>query len=219
MVNVPNAGVPITGALAMARDWYKFFTDLVRDIDSRQSRAGIAGVVAPFAGTTEPTGWLFCYGQAVSRTTYAALFTALGTTYGTGDGTTTFNLPDLRGRVVAGQDDMGGTSANRLTTPINGDTLGASGGSEGHQLTAAQQANMTVTAGVTTTHTATPNNPGTNIGVPGGGGTGAFASNGGTAYTVLNISGTAVGSGSASGGSHNNVQPTIILNYIICTGI
>lgn len=114
---------------------------------------------------------------------------------------------------------MGGSSANRLTTPINGDNLGAAGGSEGHQLTAAQQANMSVTAGVTTTHTAAANNPGTNIGVPGGAGTGAYASNGGTGYTILNISGTAVGSGSSSGNSHNNVQPTIILNYMIFAGV
>ena len=58
------------------------------------------------------------------------MFTAIGTTYGVGDGSTTFALPDMRGRAVAGQDDMGGTSANRLTTPINGDTLGAVGGIE-----------------------------------------------------------------------------------------
>ena len=69
-------------------------------------------------------------GQAVSRSTYSDLFSAISTTYGTGDGSSTFNLPDLRGRVVAGQDDMGGSSANRMTSPINGDTLGATGGVE-----------------------------------------------------------------------------------------
>jgi len=74
-----------------------------------------AGVVLPFAGTAEPSGWLFCYGQAVSRTTYAALFAALGTAYGAGDGSTTFNLPDCRERILAGKGDMGGSSAsNRL---------------------------------------------------------------------------------------------------------
>ena len=74
-----------------------------------------SGMLAPFAGTSAPSGWFLCYGQAVSRTTYAALFTAIGTTYGTGDGTTTFNLPDLRGRTIAGVDDMGGSAASRLT--------------------------------------------------------------------------------------------------------
>ena len=71
-----------------------------------------AGMLFPFAGASAPTGYLLCHGQAVSRTTYADLFTAIGTTYGTGDGSSTFNLPDLRGRVIAGQDDMGGSSAN-----------------------------------------------------------------------------------------------------------
>ena len=92
-----------------------------------------AGVVVPFAGATSPSGWLLCHGQAVSRTDYGALFTAIGTTYGTGDGSTTFNLPDLRGRVVAGLDNMGGSAASRLTsTTITGgaDGLGEVGGGQ-----------------------------------------------------------------------------------------
>lgn len=62
------------------------------------------GTVAMFAGTADtiPIGWLFCRGQAVSRTTYAKLFAVIGTTYGNGDGSTTFNVPDLRGRVPLG---------------------------------------------------------------------------------------------------------------------
>lgn len=104
------------------------------------------GAFMDYAGTTAPEGWLFSFGQAVSRTTYAALFTAIGTTFGAGDGSTTFNLPDLRGRVVAGKDDMGGVSANRLTAQIgglDGDILGAAGGAETHQLTEAQIAQHT----------------------------------------------------------------------------
>ena len=57
------------------------------------------GMIKPFAGTTVPTGYLLCDGSAVSRTTYADLFAAIGTTYGSGDGSTTFNLPDLTNRV------------------------------------------------------------------------------------------------------------------------
>lgn len=151
------------------------------------------GMVMPYAGTTEPTGWLFCYGQAVSRTTYAALFAVIGTTYGVGDGSTTFTLPDLRGRVVAGQDDMGGSSANRLTNQsggLNGDTLGATGGAETHTLTTAEM------PAHTHTHFSW-NAPGT-----------AGAGNGGNFGTEA--------TGSAGGGAaHNNVQPTIILNYLI----
>lgn len=81
-----------------------------------------------------------CYGQAISRTDYPNLFAAIGTTYGAGDGSTTFNLPDLRGRVAAGRDDMGGTAAGRLTSASTfvGTTLGATGGTETHTLTTAQ---------------------------------------------------------------------------------
>ena len=60
------------------------------------------GMIAPYAGKTAPEGWLLCDGSAVSRTTYAALYAAIGTTYGAGNGSTTFTLPDLRGRVPAG---------------------------------------------------------------------------------------------------------------------
>lgn len=96
-----------------------------------------AGMLAPFAGASAPSGWLLCGGQAVSRTTFAALFAVIGTAYGAGDGSTTFNLPDLRGRVAAGKDDMGGSAANRLTNAgagITGTTLGASGGDQNHSL-------------------------------------------------------------------------------------
>ena len=78
-----------------------------------------AGCVMPYAGATAPDGWLLCHGQAVSRTTYADLFGAIGTAYGPGDGSTTFNLPDLRGRVAAGRDDMGGTDAGRLAGGVD----------------------------------------------------------------------------------------------------
>jgi microcystin-dependent protein len=157
-----------------------------------------AGMVAPYAGTTEPSGWLFCYGQAVSRATYADLFTAISTTYGVGDGSTTFNLPDLRGRVVAGQDDMGGVSANRLTNQsggLNGDTLGATGGAETHTLTTAEM--PAHTHSVTTYSSA-----GGNTGIQ------RYSGSSGSGQDTTSA---------GSGGAHNNVQPTIILNYIIKT--
>lgn len=94
-----------------------------------------AGTVAYTAATTAPSGWLLCDGSAKSRTDYARLFAAIGTTFGTGDGVTTFNLPDGRGRVVAGKDNMGGSAAGRLTNAVSGltgTTLGAAGGSESY---------------------------------------------------------------------------------------
>jgi microcystin-dependent protein len=92
------------------------------------------GVVEAFAGTTAPAGALLCFAQAISRTDYVGLFTVIGTTFGVGDGSTTFNLPDLRGRVAAGKDNMGGSAANRLTGAGfgSGVTLGAAGGAETH---------------------------------------------------------------------------------------
>lgn len=72
-----------------------------------------SGAVMYFAGQTAPTGWLKANGAAVSRTAYAALFAAIGTTYGTGDGRTTFNLPDLRGEFVRGWDDGRGIDSRR----------------------------------------------------------------------------------------------------------
>jgi microcystin-dependent protein len=103
------------------------------------------GVISAYAGVSAPSGWLMCAGQAVSRSTYAALFTALSTTYGVGDGSTTFNLPDLRGRVPAGVDNMGGSAASRLTSTVltASNTLGATGGTQTHTLTEAQMPSHT----------------------------------------------------------------------------
>lgn len=72
-----------------------------------------AGQVAHFARTSPPAGWLKCDGAAVSRATYARLFAAIGTTFGAGDGTTTFNLPDARGEFLRGLDDGRGVDAGR----------------------------------------------------------------------------------------------------------
>ena len=89
------------------------------------------GVIVPYAGSSVPDGWLLCNGQAVSRTTYAALFSVIGTQYGSGDGLTTFNVPDLCGRVIAGLDNMGGVpNAGRLSGVFDSQTLGSTGGDQ-----------------------------------------------------------------------------------------
>jgi microcystin-dependent protein len=93
------------------------------------------GMLAPFAGAAAPTGWLLCAGQTVPRLgTYAKLFSVISTTYNTGgEAGTDFRLPDLRGRVIAGKDNMGGTTASRITAAVSGvtgTTLGAAGGDE-----------------------------------------------------------------------------------------
>src|SRR3954447_19623355 len=97
----------------------------------------------PFFGLTAPnSSFALPYGQPISRTTYAALFSLIGTSYGVGDGSTTFNLPDLRGRVLAGKDDMGGNGAGRLTPSWFGASatvLGATGGGEKNALSSTNQ--------------------------------------------------------------------------------
>src|SRR5579875_4098 len=160
------------------------------------------GVVTSYAGTSAPNGWLLCYGQAVSRTAYAALFAAVGTAYGPGDGSTTFNLPDLRGRAPFGVDNMGGTVANRITTGgsgLSGTILGATGGAEIVTLTVAQMPSHS--------H-------------PVASGAGSESVGAGWGCEPLISAATAVGqtTGNAGGGGpHNNMPPTIILNYIIKT--
>lgn len=72
-----------------------------------------AGVVEWFAAATPPSGYLECNGAAISRTTYAALFLVIGTTHGAGDGSTTFNIPDLRGEFIRGLDNGRGVDAGR----------------------------------------------------------------------------------------------------------
>src|SRR5262245_39358957 len=83
------------------------------------------GAVMPFAGSAAPAGWLLCDGSNKSRATYADLFVAISTTYGAGDGSTTFGIPDLRGRAVFGKDDMGGAAASRLTNSATGGITGS----------------------------------------------------------------------------------------------
>jgi len=83
------------------------------------------GNVAPFAGSIVPMGYLLCDGSAVSRTTYADLFAVVGTAWGIGDGSTTFNLPDLRGRFMRGVDAGAGNDPNAaVRTAFNGGNAG-----------------------------------------------------------------------------------------------
>lgn len=86
-----------------------------------------SGAMFSFPGTTAPAGYLLCFGQAISRITYSTLFGLIGTTWGSGDGTGTFNLPDFRGRVIIGLDNMGGTNAGRMVA-ANASILGINGG-------------------------------------------------------------------------------------------
>ena len=155
------------------------------------------GEIRDFAGAEAniPSGWQICDGSAISRTVLgAALFALIGTTYGVGDGSTTFNVPDLRGRVAVGKDNMGGSSANRMITQVAGGTLGSVGGFESHTLALGEiPSHQHTTVGLFVTVNGSGQSQGVN--------------NAGGATTPTGFSG--------GGGAHNNTPPSIIVNKII----
>jgi microcystin-dependent protein len=162
------------------------------------------GSVQSYAGSSAPTGWLLCFGQNVSRTTYADLFAVVSTTYGAGDGSTTFGLPDLRGRVPAGLDNMGGSDAGRLDWA---NTLGTSGGTQTHTLTSAESG-LPAHSHTTKTISNLANNNGmwhNNADTVAGG-------DGSTGGGLITVAQNAAANASSA---HNNMQPTLLLNYII----
>jgi microcystin-dependent protein len=173
------------------------------------------GVALDYFGTTAPnSSFALAYGQAISRTTYAALFALVGTTHGAGDGTTTFNIPDLRGRVVAGRDDMGGSAASRLSSTYFGGTatnLGAVGGAESNNVILTHNHGIT-DPGHTHTNSTTQGQSTVqgNFLYRGSANLGTFSpttiDNATTGITINNA-------GSAS--AHNIVQPTIIANKLL----
>jgi len=177
---VANVSVSVTGTLTASST----VTLLNATIDVLP-----AGVVMASAGALA-AGWLECNGAAVSRTTYARLFTAISTTYGVGNGSTTFNLPDMSRRVIMGR---GGT----LTTTIS-NTLASVGGAETHTLTTAQMPAHDHTY----TRTLTGSTFTTN------------AVAGVTAISTLTTV-TTDSSSTGGGGAHNNVQPSMVLIYMI----
>ncbi|MDA0179025.1 tail fiber protein [Solirubrobacter phytolaccae] len=153
-----------------------------------------AGSVIATARSEAPTGWLLCDGAAVSRTTYAALFAAIGTAYGAGNGFSTFNLPDLRGRVPVGVDG----SANRQDA---NDALGSAGGAQKHTLTALE---LPAAA------------PRAASGLGGVLQTGVNASGGSGTSHVVPYFPTATDLWTTGGDQpHNNMPPFQVLNFVI----
>jgi microcystin-dependent protein len=174
----------------------------------------------PYGGASAPAGWLLCYGQSLLRASYVDLFAAIGTAYGAADGTH-FSIPDLRGRVPAGKDDMGGSAASRLTSTTmtpDGVTLAAVGGAQTHTLITSELA----------VHSHTPTDPGhTHTATPSGATGNSTVGSGGAVLALTSASGISVAfattgitiGNAGSGAAHNNVQPSIITNYIIYAGV
>jgi len=180
------------------------------------------GAMIDFTGSTSPnSSFVLPYGQAISRSTYSAYFALVSTTYGSGDGSTTFNVPDLRGRVVAGVDTMGGSAAGRLTDATSGfgDALGEAGGAQSHTLVTANLPPYTPAGTMSLSVTSTVSNVQINSA-----GNGSINNPGGsTSWPVLNNSalvstGTGTLSGTAQGGTSTPfalAQPTIALNKLL----
>jgi microcystin-dependent protein len=180
------------------------------------------GGMLEFTGTTAPNGsFVLPFGQAISRTTYAGYFAMVGTTYGAGDGSTTFNVIDKRGRVSAGKDDMGGSAAGRITSGgsgIAGTTLGANGGAETVAIAQANLPNYTLPNTLGVTGTVTISN-GDNVRGLKPGGSSAFPSGASDSIDPITatFSGSVTGSvtSGGSGAAVNKMPPAVIVNYIL----
>ena len=181
------------------------------------------GGMLEFTGTTAPNGsFVLPFGQAISRTTYAAYFAMVGTTYGAGDGST-FNVIDKRGRVSAGKDDMGGSAASRITTAgssVDGATLGAAGGAQSVVLVQANLPNVTLTTSIASgqgSHSHTQFGSTFNGQTSGSQAISNFASGGAntatSAATLPAMTGTTPTGGSDT--AVNKMPPTVIVNYIL----
>lgn len=215
-------------------------TDLVYTSAQPPAPTSIPGLIEPFAGTTVPAGYLLCDGSAVSRIDYATLFEVIGTAFGDGDGSTTFNLPDLGGRVPLGVSQghalgtTGGSETVTLTeselpahtheVPQHGheDTIGATTPAFSHAITQpvfkyiqpakSGGAAFGGSAKWTTNTTTDTATRSTNVAV-----SAHAASNCTMSGSIADKA--AFDSETAGGGSaHNNMQPFCTIAYIICTG-
>jgi len=207
-------------------------TDLVGALDNLSERLAVQmpadgrvippGTIVMTGRNTAPAGWLICNGDAVDRTLYAELYSAIGITFGPGNGTTTFNLPDMRGRVAAGVGTGTGGGASGTGAPTGGTALAAVALAGWFGIN-----DVTLTSAQIPAHTHPITDPSHSHGTSGGaipsitGGGGGFPSyvnNGdGPASIANSTTGITVNNNTGGGGSHTNLQPTVGLNFIIRT--
>jgi microcystin-dependent protein len=179
------------------------------------------GGMLPYVGSSAPnTAFALPFGQAISRATYATLFSLISTTFGVGDGSTTFNLPDLRGRAIFGLDNMGGSAASRIGSvstdggTIVGTTLGSVGGSATHALTTNELPTITPAGTIGGSQVLTGLDTGA---FTSGqlGGSSAIPGNSNDSRTVNGSSFTFTGTPFGGGAAHALMPPAMVLPYIL----
>lgn len=181
-----------------------------------QTVTAAIGTVCDFAGAAAPSGWLLCNGQAVSRATYAALFGVIGATYGAGDGSTTFNVPDLCGRVTSGLDNMGSITAKGRLTGYT--TVGVTGGAQTHTLSTAEIPPLSTNGASVGDPTYQRAVRSTGVIREGTGNTQGVVID--LTYDTQTIAGWSHTHPVVyGGGAHTNVQPTMGMNKIIYAGV
>ncbi len=194
----------VTGTLTSGGNTYPTTTGANTNVLSTNGTGALSWSAAPpigsvisFAGSTAPVGYMLCNGASISRTTYASLFSIIGTTYGAGDGSTTFNLPDLRSRMVVGVGQGTGLASR---------TLAATGGEENHTLTINEMPSHK--------HNTTVNSA-SEVTVIGGYAASSQSMFFGTDRSSTTGSYNGAMSNTGGGASHNVMNPFLALNYII----
>jgi microcystin-dependent protein len=221
----PNTELP-SGVLVQGSSYVALYnnTDGALYLQGFYGNLGIPlGAMIDYIGSTSPfSNYAIPLGQALSRTTFASLFALIGTTYGAGDDSTTFNLPNLSGRVVAMLDDTGGILSTFGMTP-NGNTLGAVGGAQGVDIAQSQLPNILLSISGTASGSISGFAQANEISVNPSGAALATTPSGGTAQN-LPVTGTFSGSvagatASINGGVTQNalnvLQPTMALNKLL----
>jgi len=172
------------------------------------------GVCLPFGGAAAPSAsWVLAAGQAISRTTFASAFAVFGVVYGSGDGSTTFNVPDLRGRVPVEADAAGGTPASRISTAtLSAVTPGGSGGAQ----TATATTSSSGVNGINYGNVGGQTSGGWSGSAPAQAGADFFAL---TTSSLSNITTNPINgnfniSVSGTSSAFTNMQPTLVMNYI-----
>ena len=190
----------------------------------------LIGTIQMYAGATAPNGWFLCNGQAISRTTYADLFAVIGTTYGSGNGSTTFNLPNLGGRIPIGRGENAANTTNYwgeyAAGTNNFSNLGERGGEAMHTLDTTQMPSHYHNTQAEFSIRAMDYNGGQPVW--GGNGTTVSKLTANTPDTIpqqniqanpYNVQINKNSDSKGGGKAHNNIQPYIVLNYIIHVGV